>query len=169
MYQRVNVRKESLKLGSCAKIKTWYCKPFEVLDRIRPIAYKIALPINMIHHKFFHVSFLKKYVHDPNHLVDWNMIQVDLEGEFQVDPIRIIKWEETMRIVPQLWKATQFWGRTTQNLRWVKQRNGKQGRCRVQELDLCGLGHKDYRVQETSPLVSVTGFWDLRSFRPTIL
>jgi hypothetical protein len=34
-------------------------------------------------HNVFHVSLLKKYVHDPNHVIDWHMIQVETEGDFQ--------------------------------------------------------------------------------------
>ena len=34
-------------------------------------------------HNVFHDSFLKKYVHECNHVVDWNVISVELEEEFQ--------------------------------------------------------------------------------------
>jgi hypothetical protein len=35
-------------------------------------------------HNVFHVSLLKKCVHDPNYDIDWTLIQVDLEGDFHV-------------------------------------------------------------------------------------
>ena len=54
-----------------------YCGPFEVLDRIGPIAYRISFPTNIRSHNVFLVSFIKKYVHDPNHIIDWNVIQVE--------------------------------------------------------------------------------------------
>ena len=41
-------------------------------------------------HNVFHVSFIKGYVHDPNHVTDWNVSQVEPEGEFQVDPMHIL-------------------------------------------------------------------------------
>ena len=81
-YLRVNPRKSSLKLGSCAKLAPRYCGPFKVLDGIGPIAYRIALPVNMRGHHVFHVSLLKKYAHDPNHIIDWNVIHVEPKGEF---------------------------------------------------------------------------------------
>jgi hypothetical protein len=40
----------------------------------------VSLNASMNVHNVFHVSMLKKYVHDPNHVIDWNLIQEDLEG-----------------------------------------------------------------------------------------
>ena len=37
-------------------------------------------------HNVFHVSFLKKYIPDANHVIDWNVIQVEQECAFQVHP-----------------------------------------------------------------------------------
>jgi DUF438 domain-containing protein len=41
-------------------------------------------------HNVFHVSFLKKYIPDANHVIDWNVIQVEQEGVLQVHPMRIL-------------------------------------------------------------------------------
>ena len=64
-----------------------YCRPFEVLDRIGQVAYRNAFPANMRAHNVFHVSLLKKYVHEPNHVINWGVIQVEPEGEFQTEPL----------------------------------------------------------------------------------
>ena len=69
VYLRVKLGKSSLKLGIYAKIAPRYCGPFEVLERRGPVAYRIAFPFNTRAHNVFHVSFLKKYVHDPNHVI----------------------------------------------------------------------------------------------------
>jgi hypothetical protein len=66
---KVKPKKSSLKLGSCTKIATRFCGPFEILDRIGPVAYTLAFPASMNFHILFHVSLLKKYVHDPNHVI----------------------------------------------------------------------------------------------------
>ena len=68
LYLGVKAKKSSLKLGSCAKISPRYCGPFEILDSIGPIEYKFSMPDKIKAHIFFHVSLLKKYVHDPNHV-----------------------------------------------------------------------------------------------------
>ena len=67
-----------------------------MLERIGPIAYKIALPTNTIDHEFFHVSLFKKYIHDHNHVIEWDVIQVEPEGEFQTEPLRILDKQVTV-------------------------------------------------------------------------
>ena len=71
---RVRAKKSSLKLGIRAKLSPIYCGPFEVLKRIRPVAYRLAFPASTRAHNVFHVCLLKKYVHDPNHVTDWDVI-----------------------------------------------------------------------------------------------
>ena len=89
VYLRVRENKSFLKLESCAKLSPRYRGLFEVLERIVPIAYRLALPTSTRAHNFFHVSLLKRYVHDPNHVINWDVIQVELEGEFQIEPMHI--------------------------------------------------------------------------------
>ena len=71
-----------------------FCGPFKILARIGPVAYQLALPTNLKIHNVFHVSLLKKYIHDPTHRIDWNLVQVEPEGEFQVEPLGILDWRE---------------------------------------------------------------------------
>ena len=80
----------SLRLGSFQKLEARYCGTFEILENIGPIAYMLALPTSMRVHNVFHVSLLKKYVPDPNHTIDWNVIQVEHEGDLRVEPVHIL-------------------------------------------------------------------------------
>jgi hypothetical protein len=90
VFLKVKTNRSSLKLGSCAKLTARFCGPFEILERIRPVAYMLALTAFMTIHNVFNVSLLKKYVPDANHVIDWNVIQVELEGVLQVHPVRIL-------------------------------------------------------------------------------
>ena len=101
VYLRVKAKKISLNLGSCAKLSPRYCGSFEVLERIRPVAYRIALPASTRAHNVFHVSLLKIYVHDPNHVINWDVIQVEPKGGFQIEPMCILDK-----------KVTMFWNRS---------------------------------------------------------
>jgi hypothetical protein len=73
VYLKVKARKHSLKLGNCVNMAQRFCGPFEILARIGPVAYQFALPSNLKIHNVFHVSLLKKYIHDPTHMIDWNL------------------------------------------------------------------------------------------------
>ena len=53
-----------------------------MLERIGLVSYRLTLLASTRAHNFFHVSLLKKYAHDPNHVIDWDAIQVEPEGEF---------------------------------------------------------------------------------------
>jgi len=82
VYLKVKDRKSSLKLGNCAKLAPRFCRPFEILARIRHVAYQLALPANLRIHNVFHISLLKKYINDPTHMIDWNLLQVESECKF---------------------------------------------------------------------------------------
>jgi hypothetical protein len=75
VFLNVKAKRSSLKLGNYSKLATHYCGPFEILERIGPIAYMLSLPTSMCINNVFHVSFLKEYVLDTNHVIDWNVIQ----------------------------------------------------------------------------------------------
>jgi hypothetical protein len=69
VFLRIRTRRSSLRMGTCAKTKPRFCGPFEILNRVGPVAYRVALPPTMKSHDVFHVSLLKKYVHDSNHII----------------------------------------------------------------------------------------------------
>ena len=96
VYLRVKAKKISLKLGSCAKLSPRYCGSFEVLERIGPVAYRFALPASTRAHNDFHVSFLKKYLHDPKNTINWDVIHVEIEEEFQAKPLHILENKVTL-------------------------------------------------------------------------
>jgi hypothetical protein len=74
VFLKVKAKFFFMKLGNCSKLAARYCGPFEILESIGPIAYILAFPASMTVHNVFHVSFLKKYIPDANHVIDWNVI-----------------------------------------------------------------------------------------------
>jgi hypothetical protein len=70
VFLKMKTNRSSLKLGSCTKLVEIFCGPFEILERIGPVAYMLALPASMTVHNVFHVSLLKRYIPDANHVID---------------------------------------------------------------------------------------------------
>jgi hypothetical protein len=61
-----------------------------VLAIVGPVSYHLSLLVNMKIHNVFNVSLLNKYVIYISHVVNWKVIHVELEGEFQVEPLGIL-------------------------------------------------------------------------------
>ena len=73
------------------KLSLRYIGPFEVLERVGAVAYRLALlPSLSTIHEVFHVPMLQKYTPDPTHIVDWGELVVDEDGTFEEAPVRIM-------------------------------------------------------------------------------
>lgn len=94
VYLNIKPKKSTLYMCSYVKLAPCHCGTFEVLERVGLKAYKFALPNHIKVHNVFHVSLLKKYIHDPNHLTDCSVIEVEPEREFLPEPLHILAWEE---------------------------------------------------------------------------
>ena len=93
------------------KLSPRFIRPFEVLKRVGAVAYRLALPPSLSgFHEVFHVSMIRKYTPDPNHVVDWGELVIDADGTFEEGPVRIMDSREqvlrckTVRLVKVLWK-----------------------------------------------------------------
>ena len=86
VFIKVKPRKSSLNLGSRANFQPRNFGSFEILSRIGQVAYQLALPPNLKVHNVFHISVLERYVHDATHVINWNDVQVEPEGDFLVEP-----------------------------------------------------------------------------------
>ena len=85
--------------------------PFDILERVGTVAYRLALPPSMLGvHEVFHVSMLRKHTPDPAHVVDWGQIEVDTDETFEEGPVRIVDSRDqvlrgkTVRLVRVLWR-----------------------------------------------------------------
>ena len=93
------------------KLSPRYIGPFEILELVDAVAYRLALPPSLSSvHEVFHVSMLRKYTPDPTHIVDWGELVIDADGTFDEGPVRIMDSREqvlrgkTVRLVKVLWQ-----------------------------------------------------------------
>ena len=100
-----------VRFGKREKLSLRFIGPFEILERVGTVAYRLALSPSMSGvHEVFHVSMLRRYTPDPAHVVDWGEIEVDTDGTFEEGPVCIIdSWNQvlrlkTVRLVRVLWQ-----------------------------------------------------------------
>ena len=64
------------------------------MERVGPVAYRLALPPNLSGvHNVFHVSVLRKYVHDPAHVLDVTPLELREDLSFEEQPVKILARE----------------------------------------------------------------------------
>ncbi|XP_042051543.1 uncharacterized protein LOC121796833 [Salvia splendens] len=70
VFLKVSPSKGITRFGVKGKLRPRFIGPYEILDRVGAVAYRLALPPNFGNvHNVFHVSQLRKYVFDPTHIV----------------------------------------------------------------------------------------------------
>lgn len=73
------------------KLNTRYVGLFELLQKIRKIVYRLALPLVIYGmHDVFHVSMLRKYVHDKSHLIDYHSLDSRQNLSFNEALVKIL-------------------------------------------------------------------------------
>ena len=91
VFLKVIPKRGVIRFGKRGKLAPRYIEPFEIIERVDTIAYRLALPPSLSDvHEVFHVSLLRKYTLDPTHVVDWGGIIVDKDGTFEEEPVRIL-------------------------------------------------------------------------------
>ncbi|GKB99450.1 putative reverse transcriptase domain-containing protein [Tanacetum coccineum] len=76
------------------KLAPRYVGPFEILERIGPVAYRLRLPNELSEvHDTFHVSYFKKCLADANLHVPLDEIEVDKTLHFVKKPVEIMDRE----------------------------------------------------------------------------
>ena len=85
------VHKSSIKLGKSAKLSPRFVGPFEIVEKKRPVANRLALPDSLRRmNDVFHVSILRQYISDPTHVIDLSSLQVSDKGMLMVESVRIL-------------------------------------------------------------------------------
>ncbi|XP_010666073.2 uncharacterized protein LOC104883282 [Beta vulgaris subsp. vulgaris] len=87
---KVSPTKGVMRFGRKGKSSPRYIRPCEILERIGEVAYRLALLVELSNvHNVFHVSQLRKYAHDPIHIIPPEAIQLDETLSFEQHPVRI--------------------------------------------------------------------------------
>ncbi|GKB57478.1 putative reverse transcriptase domain-containing protein [Tanacetum coccineum] len=88
---KVSPWKGVIRFGKKGKLAPRYVGPFEILERIGPVAYRLRLPEELSGvHDTFHVSNLKKCLADASLHVPLDEIKVDKTLRFVEEPVEIM-------------------------------------------------------------------------------
>ena len=72
VFFKVMPKRGVVRFGKRRKLLSSFVGPFDILERVGTVAYRLALLISMSGvHEVFHVSMLRKYTPDPAYVVDW--------------------------------------------------------------------------------------------------
>ncbi|KAL0540334.1 hypothetical protein IC582_024569 [Cucumis melo] len=112
VFLKVAPMKGVLRFERKGKLSPRFVGPFEILERIGPVAYRLALPPSLSTvHDVFHVSMLRKYVPDPSHVVDYEPLEIDENLNYVEQPVEVLAREvKTLRnkqipLVKVLWRS----------------------------------------------------------------
>ena len=67
VFLKVMPKRGVVRFGKQGKLLPRYIGPFEILERVGTVVYRLALPLSLLG---VHVSVLRKYTPDPAHVVD---------------------------------------------------------------------------------------------------
>jgi len=91
VFLRVSAAKGLIRFGKKGKLSPRYIGPFEILERIRAVSYKISLPHELSSvNNVFHVSMINKYVPDPAHILSHEPLQVREDLSYIEHPREIL-------------------------------------------------------------------------------
>ena len=110
VFLNVMPKREVVRFGKRGKLALRYIGPFEILERVGTVAYRLALPPSLSSvHEVFHVSMLWKYTPDPDHVVDWGGIVVDIDGTFEEGPMCIMDSRDQVLRCKTVWLVKVVW------------------------------------------------------------
>ena len=93
-FLKVTPFKGVTRFGKQSKLNPRYVGPFEILEKIGNLAYRVALPpaLSAIHN-VFHVSMLRKYVSDSIHILVGENLPIQEHLNYEERPIKILDYK----------------------------------------------------------------------------
>ncbi|CAN6445692.1 unnamed protein product [Victoria cruziana] len=91
IFVDVSPTKGIFRFGRKGMLSSRYIGPFEIVKRIGPTAYKLALPPHLSQiYDVFHISMLNKYLPNPNKEIEYTEVQVNKRLNVPEIPVCIV-------------------------------------------------------------------------------
>src|SRR5262249_8941111 len=80
-----------VRFGKRRKLNPIYIGPFEILDRVNNVSYRLALPLILSYvHPIFHISMLCKYILDPSYVLQPQEVEIDKHLSYEETFLAIV-------------------------------------------------------------------------------
>ena len=80
-----------MRFGKKGKLSPRFVGPFEILERVGNVAYRLALPPSLSGvHNVFHVSMLRKYISNPSHILSNEPLELSQDLSYEERPVQIL-------------------------------------------------------------------------------
>ena len=94
VFLKVALVKGLMRFENKGKLSLRFIGPFEILDCVKNVSYRLALPPSLSRiHNVFHVSMLKKYVPYSSHVLDCKPLQLEENLTYEERLIQILDRE----------------------------------------------------------------------------
>ena len=91
VFLKVSPTKGVKRFGVRGKLSPRYIGPYEIVERLNPVAYRLELPAELEHvHNVFHISQLRKYIPDPNHTIVSEPVDIAEDLVYEERPVQIL-------------------------------------------------------------------------------
>ena len=95
VFLRISPWKGVLRLGKKGKLSPRYMGPYEIVERIGEVAYRLRLSPELARiHDVFHVSMLRKYIADPSHMLRDQPVELKEDLTYKERPVQIVDRSE---------------------------------------------------------------------------
>ena len=93
VFLRVSPWKGIMRFGNKGKLSPRYIGPYEIVERVGPLAYRLTLPPELAQiHNVFHVSMLRQYRSDPSHVLKDSEVEIVENLSYVEEPITIVDY-----------------------------------------------------------------------------
>jgi hypothetical protein len=111
VFLKVSPMRGVMRFGKKGKLSPRFIGPFKIIQKVGKLAYRIALPPDLIGtHDVFHVSMLRKYIANPDVIVEYEPLEIQEGLTYVEEPVKIVDKKEqvlrtkTIPIVKVLWR-----------------------------------------------------------------
>lgn len=143
LFFKMSLMKGFIWFRKKGKLSPRFVRPFKITQRLGKLAYRVALPSDLTGmHDVFHVSMLRKYIPNPNLVVEYKPLEIEEGLTYKEMPIHILDHKKqllrtkTIPIVKVLW-----WNHLVEEASWKATRDMRNRYPHLFENPMCMISY----------------------------